>query len=78
MHNLLLYHQVSYNAYESDDEGSNVSLDNALAMEGAGTSSSPTHQSFKHLYPENPQFVHDEDVESGDDIKFCFNMHSKS
>jgi hypothetical protein len=52
-------------ANESESEGSQHSLDEDLALEVLASSSS---SKFKHQYPDDPVFVHDEDCEKDDDI----------
>jgi hypothetical protein len=52
---------------ESDEEGSNVSLDDDLALEVQDSSSS---SKFKHQYPDDPVFVHDEGSEKEDDMAY--------
>jgi hypothetical protein len=52
---------------ESDSERSNVSLDEDFSLEAQGTVSS---SKFKHQYPDDPVFVHDEDLEKEDDMAY--------
>ena len=52
---------------ESDSEGSNISLDDDLALEMQESLSS---SKFKHQYPDDPVFVHDEAMEREDDMAY--------
>jgi len=54
-------------ANESESEGSQHSLDEDLALETLASSSS---SKFKHQYPDDPVFVHDEDCEKDDDMAY--------
>jgi hypothetical protein len=54
-------------ANESESEGSQHSLDEDLAIKELASSSS---SQFKHQYPYDPVFVHDEDCEKDDDMAY--------